>query len=292
MPTVLTLQSSVSYGHVGNSAATFALMRLGVEAVSIPTVLFSNHTGYGRWRGRSTPVTVLRELVLGLDELGVLSTVDAVVTGYLGDEALVNEVATTVATVRQRNPAAWYCCDPVVGDEGTGVFVRPGIAELIRNLLLPVADLATPNRFELGLFADAPTETVAEVVAAAHVMRRTGPRSVLVTSVRAQDAERPGIGTAVVTQDASWLATTPRLDRTFAGAGDLSTAVFLARLLSGMAAPDALELTAAATYGVLLRTADRRELALVDAQQELVAPTYRCQAVRISGSEREGQPAP
>src|SRR5262245_61529561 len=145
---VLTIQSAVSYGHVGNSAAVFILQRLGHEAWPVDTVRFSNHPGHGGFRGRVTPAEDLSELILGLEERGFLARVDAVLSGYLGAADQGPVVADAAARVRTANPEALWLLDPVIGDRGR-VFVRAGVPDFIRDVAMPQADVLTPNAFEL-----------------------------------------------------------------------------------------------------------------------------------------------
>src|SRR5262245_20215496 len=146
---LLSIQSHVAYGHVGNAAAVFALQRLGIEVWPIHTVQFSNHTGYGSWRGRAFDAGMLSEIMQGIGERGVLRQCDGVLSGYLGSAAIGAAVLDAVAQVRSANPRAQYCCDPVIGDVGRGVFVQPGVAEFMRAHAVPAADIVTPNHFEL-----------------------------------------------------------------------------------------------------------------------------------------------
>src|SRR5262245_3905697 len=144
---ILTIQSHVAYGHVGNAAAAFALQRIGVEAWPIHTVQFSNHTGYGAWRGRAFDAGLIRELMDGIAERGVLGRCDGVLSGYMGSAEIGAAILDAVAAVKAANPRARYCCDPVIGDVGRGVFVQPGIAEFMRDCAVPVAHVVTPNHF-------------------------------------------------------------------------------------------------------------------------------------------------
>nr|WP_230313793.1 pyridoxal kinase [Nakamurella alba] len=183
---ILSIQSSVAYGHVGNSAATFPLQRLGHEVWPVLTVHFSNHTGYGEWRGPVFAPEVVGEVIDGIADRGALDRVDAVLTGYQGSPGVAEVILSTVARVRAANPAAVYCCDPVMGDVGRGMFVLPGLPELIRDRVVPVADVITPNVFELAFLAGTTPEeltTVPALLDAVDRVRATGPRTVLVTSV-------------------------------------------------------------------------------------------------------------
>lgn len=276
MTTILSIQSSVAYGHVGNSAATFPLMRVGVEVWPVITVHFSNHTGYGAWRGPLLAASDIAEVVRGIDERGVLGRVDAVLSGYQGAEAVGAEVLAAVELVRQRNPDAVYCCDPVIGDVGRGIYVRPGIPEFMRDQVVPAAQVVTPNHFELDFLTGRTTTTVEEVLEAADALRARGPEVVLVTSTVLAGDHPEEIRMLAVTGDGAWQVTTPRLERNFTGSGDLTAALFLAGWLDSRDAGAAMGRTADAVYSLLKATADAGspELLLVQAQDQLVAPDH------------------
>jgi len=281
--TILSIQSSVAYGHVGNSAATFPLMRMGVEVYPVLTVHFSNHTGYGEWRGPLLSAGDVAEVITGIDERGALERVDAVLSGYQGGEDVGAVILDAVALVKSRNPAAVYCCDPVMGDVGRGFFVRPGIPELMRDTVVPAAQIITPNQFELEYLTGRTTRTVGEVLDAADAARAMGPQTVLVTSVVHDAAAEGTIDMITVTGEGAWSVTTPLLPRTFTGAGDLTAATFLAKLLSTGSVADAVGLTAAVVYGVLQATVDSglAELQLVAAQDEIAAPSNSFEVVQL-----------
>ena len=283
MTTVLSIQSSVAYGHVGNSAATFPLMRLGVEVWPVLTVHFSNHTGYGQWRGPLLAAEDVADVIRGIDERGVLPRVSAVLSGYQGAEAVGGVVVDAVALVKSRNPDALYCCDPVMGDVGRGMYVRPGVPEFMRERVVPEADIVTPNHFELDFLTGRTTTTLAEVLAAADALRVIGPSVVVVTSVVLTDSDAASLTMLAVTEAGAWQVTTPRLERNFTGSGDLTAAVFLAHFLRTRDAGEALGHTADAVYSVLRATtdADASELQLVAAQDEIVRPTHHFPVVRV-----------
>jgi pyridoxine kinase len=271
---ILSVQSSVAYGHVGNSAAVFPLQRLGHEVWPVLTVHFSNHTGYGQWRGPLLAPSDVADVVRGVAERGVLPSCDAVLSGYQGAETVGEVVLDAVAQVKAANPAAVYCCDPVMGDVGRGFFVRPGIPEFMRDRVVPAADLVTPNQFELEYLVDGAVGTVAELLDAADAVRARGPRSVLVTSVRTADTPDDAIEMVAVDGAGAWSVRTPLLPLSVNGAGDVTAALFLAHSLTdGTRA--ALERTASSVFAVLAATHEvgRREIALVPAQDEIVAPT-------------------
>ncbi|MBI4900398.1 MAG: pyridoxal kinase PdxY [Actinobacteria bacterium] len=277
MTTILSIQSSVAYGHVGNSAAAFLLMRLGVEVYPVLTVHYSNTTAYGTWRGPVLSADDIRDVVTGVDERGALSEVDAVLTGYQGSAAIGEAVLETVALVRQRNPQALYCCDPVMGDVGRGFFVSGGIPEMYRDRIVPQADIITPNQFELEFLTGKPAGTLQELLYAADALRAKGPGIVVVTSAVTSDLPDDQVSMLAVTGEGAWVVSTPRLPPTFTGSGDITSAAFLASYLELGSVPDALAKTAAVVYAVLEITAEsgHRELRLVKAQGAMVDPPHR-----------------
>lgn len=274
MPTVLSLQSRVAYGHVGNAASIFPLQRLGIEAWALDTVAFSNHTGHGRWRGSVVPSAEIALLFEGIAELGVLPRIDAVLSGYLGDVATGPVLIDIVERVRSANPEALFCCDPVIGDVETGSYVTEGIAEFFRDRALALADIVTPNQFELEYLMDRRVASLAEAASAAEGLRARGPGIVLVTSLAAEPGQ---VTMLAVGPEGAWVVETPRLPVVLNGCGDVTAALFLAQLLRSASLPDALALTASSIFAVIETTAreDRYELALVMAQDELLSPTRR-----------------
>ena len=272
---VLSIQSHVAYGHVGNSSAVFALQRLGVEVWPVHTVQFSNHTGYGAWRGRIFDGESIDEVVEGIADRGVLARCDAVLSGYLGSADVGHAVVGTVARVRAANPDAVYCCDPVIGDVGRGVFVRPGILELLRDVAVPVADVVTPNHYELDVLAGTTTRSLTSVKDAVAAVHALGPRTVLTTSLVAEDTPEDAVDLLASEGGRHWRVRTPRLGVSVNGAGDAIAALFLAHRLRTGSAAEALVHASASVYGLLARTeaAGSREVLLVEAQEELVAPT-------------------
>lgn len=275
MVNVLSIQSHVAYGHVGNSSAVFPLQRLGHEVWPVHTVQFSNHTGYGAWTGRVFDGQAVEEVVDGIDARGVLGSCDAVLSGYLGSADIGHAVVGTVARVRAANPAAVYCCDPVIGDVGRGVFVRPGIAEFMRDTAVPAADVVTPNHYELDLLTGATTTTLDQVRDAVAALQATGPRVVLTTSLDVEDTPDDAVDLLASEGGRHWRVRTPKLDVSVNGAGDAIAALFLAHWSSTGSAGEALGRAAASVFGLLRTTAEAgsREILLVAAQEEFVSPT-------------------
>lgn len=281
---VLSIQSWVAFGHVGNAAAVFPMQRLGVEVWALNTVQFSNHTGYGKWRGQVFSGEHVRELVGGIEERGVLATCSGVLSGYMGDAGIGEAILDAVGRVRRANPQALYCCDPVIGDVGRGVFVRPGIPELLRERALPAADIITPNAFELAWLTGAPVETLADAAAACDALHARGPKVILVTSLEPKGADPGSIALLASDRGRRFLLTTPRLPLSMNGAGDAIAALFLVHYARSADARLALENATASIFGLLRRTqeAGSRELLVVAAQDEFVAPTTRFVAQAIA----------
>jgi pyridoxine kinase len=285
---ILSIQSSVAYGHVGNSAAVFPLQRLGHEVWPVLTVHFSNHTGYGDWRGPLLAPEDVADVIAGIGDRGVLGTADAVLSGYQGDPAVGAVILDAVARVKALNPDAVYCCDPVIGDVGRGVFVRPGIPDFLRDEVVPRADVVTPNHFELDFLTGRTTSSMEEVLAAADVLRDRGPRTVLVTSVvvgpASSDVEpAETLDVVAVSDEGAWAVTTPLLPISPNGGGDITAALFLAHLLETGSTASALERTTGTVFAVLEATlaAGTRELALIPAQDAIADPPARFGAERL-----------
>jgi pyridoxine kinase len=272
---ILSIQSHVAYGHVGNSAAVFPLQRIGVEVWPIHTVQFSNHTGYGQWRGRVFDANLIREVVDGLGQRGVLSECDGVLSGYMGDADIGAAILDTVAAVKRANPSAKYCCDPVIGDFGRGIFVRPGIPEFMRDKAVPAADVITPNQFELAYLAGRECRTIAAARDAAQAVHALGPRVCLVTSLHTEETPPDAIDMIVSDAKTCFRLRTPRLPLVVNGAGDAIAALFFAHYLREGKIDVALSRAGSAIFGVLAKTAEAGapEIQLVAAQQELIEPS-------------------
>ena len=271
---ILSIQSAVAYGHVGNSAAVFPLQRIGVEVLPVYTVNFSNHTGYGAWRGPLISPDDLRDVIAGIEERGVFGSIDVVLSGYQGGEGIGDVIIDAVARVKAANPSAIYACDPVMGNAKSGCFVAPAIPELLRERVVPVADIITPNQFELGFLTGTDPHTLDETLASADAVRATGPRTVLVTSVERPDREEGTIEMLVVDDAGAWIVQTPLLPMKANGSGDVTAALFTAHYRRSGDAADALARTTSSVFDLLERThlSGERELQLVESQEAYAHP--------------------
>ena len=297
---ILSIQSHVVYGYAGNTAAVFPMQRLGREVWAVNTVEFSNHTGYGSWKGEVLSGELIRDLVMGLEDRGVLPQCEAVLSGYLGDAAIGRTIIDTVLRVRAASSHALYCCDPVMGDVGRGFYVKPDIPDLFKTELLPLADIITPNQFELEVLTGIDTGTIDNVRRAIDLLHEKGPRVVLVTSFRCKDENNGQIGMLASGESGIYSICTPELPiGNMSGSGDITASVFLSRYLeTGGAAGSGdikktLELCTASVYGILeaswraytVKTGQAAslpmELRIIQSQKELDSPSHYFEARKL-----------
>lgn len=280
---ILSIQSAVAYGHVGNSAAVFPLQRIGVEVLPVYTVNFSNHTGYGAWRGPLIAPDDVREVITGIEERGVLGEIDVVLSGYQGGEGIADVILDAVARVKRANPAAVYACDPVMGNAKSGCFVAPAIPVLLRDRVVPAADIITPNQFELGFLTETEPADLESTLASADLVRASGPRTVLVTSVERPDRPEGTIEMLAVTDDGAWIVQTPHIPIKANGSGDVTAALFTAHYRATGDAADALARTTSSVFDLLQRThqSGERELQLVESQESYAHPRMQFEVAQV-----------
>jgi pyridoxine kinase len=280
---ILSIQSQVAYGHVGNSAAVLPLQRLGFDVFALNTVQLAHHPGHGAWRGHKLRPEQLIEILDGLEARGVLARCAAVLSGYLGDPGMAEVVARGIDAVRAVRPDAPYLCDPVIGDDAPGVFVSAGVPEAIGERLAPLADVIVPNRFELAQLTGRSVRSLEDALAAAAELRARGPRLVIVTGLGLP--ERPDeLAVLADSAEETWLVATPRLPLAIGGGtGDAFSALFLGHYLKAGELRVGLERAVAAMFALVERTsaAGAEELELVAAQDELIDPERRFPAVRL-----------
>lgn len=284
---VLSIQSRVVYGHVGNAAAGFLLERLGHEAWPIDTVTFSNHLGYDTFRGRSHGPEELAPLVEGLALVGALQRCDAVLSGYLGQAGNAAVVLDAVQRVRAANPGALYLCDPVMGDRVGGLYVKPGVVEAFATQLIPAADILTPNAFEAEHLTGGTTTSLDGALDVADRLAVLGGgdagKTVIITSVQRAETGPGMIETLARQGQAAWLVTTPRLEVPIYGAGDAFAALFLGFYLAGRDLPGALVRAVSGLFAIFEKSPRDQtgELALSAAGDALrAAPRFTAERVR------------
>lgn len=283
MVQILSIQSAVAYGHVGNSAAVFPLQRIGVEVIPVYTVNFSNHTGYGAWRGPLIDPGQVADVITGVEERGAFPQIDVVLSGYQGGVGIGDVIVDAVQRVKAANPSALYACDPVMGNAKSGCFVAPEIPDLLRDRVVPVADIITPNQFELGYLTGTEPSSLESTLDSVDLARAMGPSTVLVTSVERPDREPDTIEMLVVDDSGKWLVTTPLLPFKANGSGDVTAALFAAHYGSTKDAALALERTASSVFDLVEMTyhSGQRELRLIEAQEFYANPRMQFTAQRV-----------
>ncbi len=274
MKTILSIQSHVAFGYVGNDAAKFPLQRLGFDVIDINTVQFSNHTGYGDWEGEAVTADHIRKVLTGVERRMPLSEIDGFLTGYMGNPAIAEVILETAARL---SPHAIWLCDPVMGDVGRGMFAQAPIPELFKTKVVHTANIITPNQFELEFLTDHKVETLEHAREACRAAHAMGPEVVLLTSlIHDQTKDNEIQMLASHKEGAQYVVTTPRLplDPAPNGAGDCTAALFLAHNLNGETLPAALQKTAGSIYALFEETmnAKTRELAIIQAQDAFVHP--------------------
>ncbi len=280
---ILSIQSAVAYGHVGNSAAVFPLQRIGVEVYPVYTVNFSNHTGYGAWRGPLISPQDVADVITGIEERGAFADIDVVLSGYQGGEGIADVILDAVARVKAANPGAVYACDPVMGNAKSGCFVAPAIPVLLRERVVPAADIITPNQFELGFLTGTEPTDLDSTLASADAARAMGPSTVLVTSVERPDRPEGTIEMLAVTDDGAWIVRTPRIPMKANGSGDVTAALFTAHFRQTADAAGALARTTSSVFDLLQTTYDAgaRELQLIEAQEFYANPRMQFEVTQV-----------
>lgn len=280
---VLTIQSHVVAGHVGNSAAVFCLQRSGVKAWGLDTLQFSNHTAAKGWTGDVFSAEHLAKLVDGLAVCSGLENCDGVLSGYLGAKAAGEVVLNAVERVRNANPNAFYCCDPVMGDNGV-LYVANDIPDFMRNRAVPAADFITPNRFELGWLANQSVNSESDAIAAARRLIGNGRlKSVVVTGL---PVGTDGFAALAIESNSVWRVVTPKLSfdaSVCCGAGDMTAALLVANFVKTSRLPESMAKAVSSVWG-LIKTAEQTNAAdipLIAAQSQIEAPDRLFAAERV-----------
>ncbi|WP_040260383.1 pyridoxal kinase PdxY [Pseudomonas massiliensis] len=285
-PHLLAIQSHVVFGHAGNSAAVFAMQRLGVNVWPLNTVQFSNHTQYGHWKGDVLPARQIPQLVEGIGAIGELGNCDAVLSGYLGSADQGEAIMQAVAAVKSANPRALYLCDPVMGHAEKGCVVAPEVTDFLLTEALPRADLLCPNQLELNTFTGRTADTLEECVQMARSLLDRGPGMVMVKHLAYRAKQASDFEMLLATPTHTWHLRRPLLafPRQPVGVGDLTSGLFLSRLLLGDSPVAAFEFTAAAVHEVMLETqaCASYELQLVRAQDRIAHPRVTFQATPLT----------
>lgn len=249
---VLSIQSQVIFGHVGNNAAVFPLQRHGIEVWSVPTGLLAFNPSYGPPAHRPTAPEEMDAWIAALQTRPEWRQIDAVLLGWLGNPRTAEAAGRAALAVKRDNPNAIFLCDPVMGDVDSGLYVDPSLPAFIRDHLFPSADIITPNGFELDYLTGGPITDLPAALAACDALRAKGPRMVIATTLHRQDGGQGKLEALLVNADGAWLAAVPHLGEGLPkGAGDLFASLFLSQTLKGKPADQALLFGMAGTYTLL-----------------------------------------
>ena len=272
---ILSIQSHVVYGHVGNSAAVFPLQRLGREVWPLLTVQFSSHLGYAGWRGRAFDAAMIDDCMSGLEAIAVLPRCAGLLTGFLGKPEIGEAALRALDRIHAANGAAAYACDPVIGDVGPGIYVAAGVGEFFRDRALPLATIATPNAFELEWLTGEPVNTLQTARRAIDALRGRGPRVVVAKSLQLDDTPAGALDILAGDESGLWQLRTPNLPISVNGSGDVFAALFFHHWLGNHDTPEALSRAASSVHAIVKATlaSGSRELSLIAAQDELIRPS-------------------
>lgn len=273
----LSIQSQVIYGHVGNNAGVFALQRQGVETWAVPTAVLAFNPSYGPPAMRPTEPGEMDAWMMALQTRPEWRQIDAVLLGWLGSPRTAEAAARAALAVKAANPGAIFLCDPVMGDNDCGLYVDAALPPVIRDQLLPHADIVTPNGFELEFLTGRKVDDLPSALAACDGLRAAGPGTVIATTLKRRDGGRGMLEALLVNGDGAWLCGVPDLGEILPkGAGDVFASLFLARLLKGRTPKKALHFAMAGTYGLLRDALSRNspEMRLAAMQEELHSPRH------------------
>ncbi len=281
MSKVMSISSQVVYGHVGNSTSAFVLQRMGHEVLAVPTILLSNCPGYKAIAGEPLDPRKLDAMLEAAFGNGWLAGADAVMTGYLPSAEHAVLCEHWVRKIKDANPQAIYLCDPIIGDEPGGIYIKEAAASAMRDRLLPLADILTPNSFELFWLSGTAIADAGSAVAAARSLMRP---AVLITSAPAP--EQHMLANILVEGDSITATAAPREIVHAHGTGDFFASVFLAHRLNGLSNAIAMRAASAAIGHVLRASAGQSELALVETQASWAAtrPTLAPLVARIDAA--------
>ncbi len=220
---ILSIQSHVTYGYVGNKAAVYPLQAMGYDVWPVNTVQFSNHTGYGKWKGQIFSAEHIVDVIDGIEELGVMDDCEAIISGYMGSLEICKVVSDAVMRFKKQNKALIYLCDPVMGSKNC--YVKPEVLKFFCNELS--ADIITPNQFEAEMIAGITIRSVSDLEAVANHFHMRGVKILVITSVELDG----GIYVLVSEQNGKYLVAIKNHEAQINGTGDLFSAVYLGSYL-------------------------------------------------------------
>ena len=265
-PLIISVQSQVVYGHVGNSAALFPMQAAGLEVAPIPTVIFSNTPNHPTLRGRALPADFFADLLRGAAERDLHRRAAFIVSGYIGSAEVAELTAGFITRAKEVNPDLIYLCDPVLGDSGPGLYVPEDIAAIMRDQLLPLADLATPNPFELGWLTGVGIRRTEDLHQAAALLRMAPGAQLIATGCQLDDTPADMIESVILSPTGLSRHPVRHLPVYVAGTGDLFAGLITTGLARGLTLPRAVEMGQHLTSLALTRARDlgTKEIVLTD----------------------------
>jgi len=270
MTLVISIQSQVVHGHVGNSAAVYPMQAAGVCVAAVPTTLLSNHPHYRTMRGTILDADLVADLLQGVKERGLVERATILLTGYLGSPEIAERVADFAERALHANPRLRYVCDPVMGDDDLGMFAATGMPDMFRDRLIPLASIITPNQFELELLTKRTARNRADLLDASSVIAACGCPTVIATGCTLSDTPTDAVETILCQAGTLARIATPRLPIRPCGTGDLLTGLTTAQLANGLPLEAAMRRAVARVYAILERTMAGRpeEMAIIETYHE------------------------
>jgi pyridoxine kinase len=263
---------------VGNAAITLPLQRLGFEVWPVDTVRFSNHPAHGSYTGQIISACEIAALIDGIEQRALLQSCTAVLSGYLGSAANGHIILEIVDRVKAQNKRALFLCDPVMGDNSQP-YVEKDILAFFKDKLAASADIMTPNNYEASILIGEPVDTKQKAIKALPILCAKGVKIAIITGIETDG----GIETVARDENGTWSVLTPKIPVASSGAGDLFSALFLAKYLDENSTPHALSYAISAVYSVLdvARELSAPDLPIVAAQELILSPPahYKAESV-------------
>lgn len=286
MKTILSIQSNVVYGYAGNKIATFPMQLLGVEVMPIHTVQLSSNTVYQHYDGIVLGDKQISRIVNSLDNIGVLSSIDAVVSGYIGSAEQGYEILEAVKKIKQYNPQAIYICDPVMGGDITkGSSLPAEIIHFFTDHAIELADYITPNLLELQLLSKQKLNHFNDVLHAITLLQQQKKAKIIVKNLLFAGRDLTKFEMILATHQHIYHLTRPLYDfiRRPLGVGDLICATFSAHLVNGKSELESFELAANIANDVLEITKQHNslELEIIAAQHYIKQPKMTYRAIKL-----------
>ena len=284
---ILSIQSHVSFGHAGNSASVFPLQFLGHNVWPVHTVNYSNHTGYGKWKGETISAKVIREIIDGIFAITEPKSCKAVLSGYLGTPGVAESVENALKKLKKVNSKILFCCDPVMGDKGRGFFVKDEIPEYFKKKLVPIANIITPNHFEFN-FLCGESATYKDAIINAAPLLKKGPSWIIIKSFIGKETTPGTLDVLAISATSAYKINTPHIiypnDKPPVGTGDLFTSLYLGNYINNnFDAVNALEMACSSIYSILKFTYDKNmyELEIINAREQILSPNEMFRAVKL-----------